>query len=152
MENSPVNCRGSKKNLASNLSREERLELIEWDCPELPISVQADLLSLNRSSLYYKPVPPSPEEIRLKHRIDEIYTEHSFLGYRKIAAIMNREGDVIHENTVLRYMREMGLMAIHPGPNLSKRDLQHRVYPTCFGNYQLHSLTRFGVWISLTFE
>jgi len=26
-------------------------------------------------------------------------------------------------------MREMGLMAIHPGPNLSKRDLQHRVYP-----------------------
>jgi putative transposase len=129
LENSPVNCRGSKKNLASNLSREERLELIEWDCPELPISVQADLLSLNRSSLYYKPVPPSPEEIRLKHRIDEIYTEHSFLGYRKIAAIMNREGDVIHENTVRRYMREMGLMAIHPGPNLSKRDLQHRVYP-----------------------
>jgi putative transposase len=26
-------------------------------------------------------------------------------------------------------MREMGIMAIYPGPNLSKRDLQHRVYP-----------------------
>lgn len=51
------------------------------------------------------------------------------MGYRRIAAIMNREGDAIHENTVRRYMREMGIMAIHPGPNLSKRDLQHRIYP-----------------------
>lgn len=102
---------------------------MEWDCPEHAISVQADLLGLNRSSLYYKPVPPSPEEICLKHRIDELYTQHSFLGYRKIAAIMNREGDEIHANTVRRYMREMGLMAIYPGPNLSKRDLQHRIYP-----------------------
>ena len=42
---------------------------------------------------------------------------------------MNREGDGIHENTVRRYMREMGIMAIYPGPNLSKRDLQHRIYP-----------------------
>jgi len=51
------------------------------------------------------------------------------MGYRTIASIMNREGDVIHKNTVRRYMREMGLMAIYPGPNLSKRDLQHRIYP-----------------------
>ena len=102
---------------------------MEWDCPEHAILVQADLLSLNRSSLYYKPVPPSSEEIRLKHRIDELYTKHPFMGYRTIASIMNREQDRIHENTVRRYMREMGIMAIYPGPNLSKRDLQHRVYP-----------------------
>ncbi|MHA6484098.1 IS3 family transposase [Paenibacillus sp. strain BS8-2] len=118
-----------KKNLASNLSRDERVDLLEWDCPEHSIFVQADLLSLNRSSLYYKPVPPSPEEIRLKHRIDELYTKHPFMGYRTIASIMNRENDAIHENTVRRYMREMGIMAIYPGPNLSKRDLQHRIYP-----------------------
>jgi putative transposase len=102
---------------------------LEWDCPEHAILVQADLLSLNRSSLYYKPVPPSSEEIRLKHRIDELYTKHPFMGYRTIASIMNREQDRIHENTVRHYMREMGIMAIYPGPNLSKRDLQHRVYP-----------------------
>jgi putative transposase len=107
----------------------ERIELLEWDGREHSILVQADLLSLNRSSLYYKPVPPSREEVRLKHRIDELYTQHPFLGYRKIAAILNREGDRIHRNTVRRYMREMGLMAVFPGPNLSKRDLQHRIYP-----------------------
>lgn len=49
-----------KKNLASNLTREERLDLLEWENSEHSILVQADLLSLNRSSLYYKPVPHSP--------------------------------------------------------------------------------------------
>ena len=121
--------RGSKKNLASELSREERQALLEWEQPELPIATQAALLSLNRSSLYYKPVPPSPEEIRLKHRIDEIYTQYPFLGSRRIAAILRGEGVNIHRNTVQKYMREMGLAAIHPGPNLSRRNLQHRIYP-----------------------
>ncbi|XEC97484.1 hypothetical protein AB6A23_13545 [Paenibacillus tarimensis] len=66
---------------------------------EISIAVQANLLSLNRSSFYYKPVPPSPEEIRLKHRIDEMYTQYPYMGYRTIASIMNREGDSIHKNT-----------------------------------------------------
>lgn len=129
MVSSQLNCRGLKKNLDSNLPREERIDLLDWEHPEIPIAVQADLLSLNRSSLYYKPVPPSPEEIRLKHRIDEIYTQHPFMGYRTIASIMNREGDSIHKNTVRTYMREMGIMAVYPGPNLSKRNLEHRTYP-----------------------
>jgi putative transposase len=126
------------------LPREERLELVDWEHPDLAIAVQADLLSLNRSTLYYKPVPPSPEEIRLKHRIDELYTEHPFMGYRKIAAIMNREGDGIHRNTVRRYMREMGIMSIYPGPNLSKRDLQHRIYPYLLRNLQITQVDQ--VW------
>lgn len=50
---------------------------------------------------------------------------------------MNREGDLIHENTVRRYMREMGIMAIYPGPNLSKRDLQHRIYPYLLRGLQI---------------
>jgi putative transposase len=33
-----------KKNLVSNLSREERIYLMEWDCHEHAIIVQADLL------------------------------------------------------------------------------------------------------------
>src|SRR5690606_28260125 len=30
---------------------------------------------------------------------------------------------------VQRHMREMGLEAVHPGPNLSRRNQKHRVYP-----------------------
>jgi putative transposase len=50
------------------------------------LSLQADLLSLSRASLYYQPRPPSAEEVRLKHRIDEVYTQSPFYGDRKIAA------------------------------------------------------------------
>jgi putative transposase len=103
--------------------------MLDWQSTELPLTAQADILSLNRSSLYYKPAPPSPEEIRLKHRIDEIYTQYPFLGSRRIAAILNREEVKVHRNTVQKYMQEMGLAAIYPGPNLSKRNLQHRIYP-----------------------
>uniref|UniRef100_UPI000C268EDF IS3 family transposase n=1 Tax=Mycobacteroides abscessus TaxID=36809 RepID=UPI000C268EDF len=126
-----------KKNLDSELSRDERIALIEWENAELPLAIQADLLSLNRSSLYYKPVPPSPEEIALKHRIDQIYTDYPFMGYRRIAAMLNKDEVVVHPNTVLKYMREMGISAIYPGPNLSKRNLQHRIYPYLLRGLQI---------------
>ncbi len=32
--------------------------MIEWENAELTIKAQAELLSLNRSSLYYRPVGP----------------------------------------------------------------------------------------------
>ena len=54
--------------------------MIDWDDKELPITTQAQLLGLNRTSLYYKPVEPSPEEIFIKHKIDEIYTNIPILG------------------------------------------------------------------------
>lgn len=95
----------------------------------LPLSRQAELLSISRSSLYYRPVEPSQREITLKNRIDEIYTQYPFYGYRRIHQQLLRDGFALNHKTVQLYMREMGLQAIYPGPNLSKRDLQHRVFP-----------------------
>ncbi len=111
------------------MTREERMALIDWENPELPIKTQAELLGLNRSSLYYKPKEPSPEEIALKHRIDQIYTQYPFYGSRRITAQLRLEGFVVNRKAVQRHMREMGTSGICPGPNLSKRDQQHRVYP-----------------------
>jgi len=91
--------------------------------------MQADLLRLSRSSLYDQPRPPSAAEVQLKHRIDEIYTQWPFYGARKIAAQLQREGMVINRKTVGRYMNEMGIAAIYPGPNLSRRNHQEGVYP-----------------------
>ena len=71
----------------------------------------------------------SEEEIRLRHRIDEIYTQHSFYGSRKMAVTLQKEGVLVGRKRVQTAMREMGIEGIHPGPNLSKRDLQHRIYP-----------------------
>ena len=97
------------------------------------MSRQADLLSLNRSSLYYQPLPPSPEALWIKRRIDEIYTRWPFYGSRKITVELNKEM-LINRKAVQRHMREMGLSAICPGPNLSQRRLDHAVFPYLLRN------------------
>ena len=109
--------------------------MIERDRPELPLIVQAELLGLNRTGLYYRPVGPSAEEIRAKHRIDEIYTAHPYYGSRRITVLLRKEM-LISRPRVQRYMREMGIAGISPGPNLSKRSAEHRLYP-----YLLRGLT-----------
>ena len=103
--------------------------MVEREGGELPVVAQAELLAISRSGLYYRPVPPSPEEVAIKHRIDELYTEYPFYGSRRMAAQLRREGVVVNRKAVQRHMREMGIEAIYPGPNTSKRRLEHRVYP-----------------------
>ena len=118
-----------KKNLASNLTRTERLALLERGAERtLVLAAQADLLSLNRTGLYYQPVAPALEEVALKHRIDEIYTAHPFYGSRKIVVVL-RPDFIVNRKAVQRHMREMGIAGIAPGPNLSKRNIAHQIYP-----------------------
>jgi putative transposase len=95
----------------------------------LPLTTQADLLSISRGSLYYHPLPPSPQEVMLKHRIDELYTAHPFYGSRKLTVLLAEEFGPINRKRVQRYMRQMGIAGSSPGPNLSKRAAQHRLYP-----------------------
>jgi len=102
--------------------------MLDDDAGELALRTQAELLSLSRSGLYYQPLPPSAEELLIKRRIDEIYTAYPFYGSRKITAVLGAEM-VINRKAVQRHMREMGLAAICPGPNLSKQALAHRTFP-----------------------
>lgn len=111
------------------MTRDERLALLEIGGNEFSVSTQAGLLNLNRSGIYYKPVLPSAEEVALKHKIDEIYTARPIYGSRRIRVALQNEGFMVNRKIVQRCMREMGIQGIHPGPNLSKRDLEHRIFP-----------------------
>lgn len=113
---------GLKKNLADSSTREERIQMINKDSERLSISKQAKLLSLNRTGLYYKPVSISDEEYLIKRTIDELYTAHPELGYRKMTIkLRDKLGIRINRKRTRRYMREMGIHGFCPGPNLSKR-------------------------------
>jgi putative transposase len=105
------------------------MQFVERSSDELPVTMQAELLSLNRSSLYYQPQPPSATEVAIKHRIDELYTRWPFYGSRRITAHLQQEGVTINRKTVQRHMREMGIEGVSPGPNLSKRTQKEGVYP-----------------------
>jgi putative transposase len=72
--------------------------------------------------------------VAIKHRIDELYTAHPFYGSRKLTILLEPEFAPINRKRVQRYMREMGIAGISPGPNLSKRAAEHRVYPYLLRN------------------
>jgi putative transposase len=111
------------------------MQLLDRPSGELTVSEQADLLTLSRRSLYYQPVPPTAEEVAVKHAIDTIYTEQPSYGSRRIAVILERDHQlVINRKAVQRHMREMGIAGISPGPTLSRRNPEHRVYPYLLRN------------------
>jgi putative transposase len=103
--------------------------MLERTGSDLTLADQADLLSMSRSSLYYVPHAPSAWEVKIKHRIDAIYTDQPFYGSRRIRNTLQEEGLPIGRDTVRQFMREMGLEAIYPKPNTSQPAPEHKIYP-----------------------
>ena len=88
---------------------------------KISLAHQAELLTINRTSLYRKPDPTLDDADLFDMRtIDEIYTAKPFYGYRRITEEMRHAGRTINRKRVRRLMRIMGIHGICPGPNLSK--------------------------------
>lgn len=107
----------------------EKRAMIEPGHPSIPVSRQCRLLGFSRSGYYYQSHGESQENIRLMHRIDELFTQYPFYGIEKMTAHLRRLGHPVNVKRVRRLMRKMGLEAIYPKPNLSRRHPEHRVYP-----------------------
>jgi putative transposase len=103
-------------------------DMIEREHEVISIKRQCDLLGLARSTYYYKPVKNEEDELYKRHIFEE-YRKIPFFGYRKITQALQKKGHVINRKRVLRLMREMGIQAIYPKPNLSKAASDHKKYP-----------------------
>lgn len=121
--------------MSSELSVRELVSSLDRSGLLLPISTQTNLLGIARQSVYYQPIPVSKKELEIKNQIDVIYTKHPFFGVRKMTiAIREERKEAINHKRIARYMQEMGLQAIFPGPNLSKNGKQHPVFPYLLRN------------------
>ena len=78
--------------------------------------------------MYYQPVSDDEDEY-YKLLIFEEYKGCPFYGYRKITEALRRKGYWVNRKRVYRLMREMGIKAIYPKPNLSKPAPGHEIYP-----------------------
>lgn len=103
--------------------------LLEADHPVWSLRHQCELLELNRSSFYYKAAAADARTLILMNLIDEEYTRHPFYGSRKITRYLWEGGYAVNRKRTQRLMNLMGLEAICPGPNTSKRRQEHKVYP-----------------------
>ncbi|GIO41965.1 DDE-type integrase/transposase/recombinase [Paenibacillus apis] len=55
------------------------------------------------------------------YRIDQIYMDHPYFGYRRMTGSSADQGIQVNCKRLRRLMQRMGLKAIYPKPNLSKR-------------------------------
>jgi putative transposase len=77
-------------------------------------------LDLARSSLRYAPVPRD-EQAALARRIEELAGAHPRFGYRRIWALLDREGWTVNRKAVRRLYRELGLKVAQPRANPKPR-------------------------------
>ena len=63
------------------------------------------------------------------HKIQDIYTRYPFFGYRKIHAVLRRDGAKHNRKKIQRLMQTAKLKAIYPGKKTSIRNKEHKVFP-----------------------
>ena len=101
---------------------------------ELPASVGASLLDINRTSIYYKGSPVSDDELACKEIIDHLHTDNPTWGARQMSAQLKAREYRVGRRKARRYMNEMDIHPIYPKMNLSKRMQQAKVCPYLLRN------------------
>lgn len=100
----------------------------------ITISKQCELLNLARSTYYYHLRAGNVYSEYLMKLIDEEYTRHPFLGYRRITQWLKRQGEGVNKKRIARLMNEMGLQGIYPKRYLTSVNSDHRKYPYLLNN------------------
>jgi putative transposase len=110
---------------------------VEWDHETLSVRRQCELLGLNRSTLYYRGVGASEEDLQLMRLIDEQFSRRPIFGSRRMVVWLASQRHVANRKRVQRLMRQMGLVAIYPKPRLSAGRKEHKIYPYLLRNVQV---------------
>ena len=116
------------------MSRVERKQMIRRDNPGLSLSRQCQLVSISRSSFYYRLKGESKANLALMERIDKLFMKCPFYGSRQMMRQLHRDGIQVGRHRVRRLMRLMGLEAIYQAPRTSKPHPEHRIYPYLLRN------------------
>lgn len=125
-----------KKNLKKFVDLTTRVSLVQnlLTTKEIPASVGARLLDINRTSIYYKGAPISDEELACKEIMDHLHTDNPTWGARQMSAQLKTRGYQVGRRKARRYMNEMDIYPIYPKMNLSKRMQQAKVCPYLLRN------------------
>lgn len=111
------------------MSTDKRRTMIERDHPKLSIVAQCELLSINRSGLYYLPQHESQENLEIMEFLDRQYLDTPFYGSRKLAFILKREGYNINRKRLIRLMSLQGWQTLYPVPRTTSIDPKAYKYP-----------------------
>ena len=96
---------------------------------DLPISKQAEVLRISRSSVYYLPRPVPEADLAIMRRLDRLHLEFPFAGSRMLRGLLTSEGCKIGRRHVKTLMRRMGIEALYRRPRTTQPEPGHKIYP-----------------------
>ncbi len=120
-----------------SLDLSNKKDLVDSKLCSLSLTRQCEMIGVSRSSLYYKPVSMSNNNLQLLNRIDEIYTHSPEYGYRFIHKQLREDGVSVGKDKVLSYMHKLGISAIYPHKKkiTSIKHPQHPIYEYLLKEY-----------------
>jgi len=111
---------------------------------KLSIKRQSQLLGIARSSYYYKSRPKRKRNHKYSKTLEMAYLKYPFYGYRRMNQYLRSQAIHSTEKKTRSSMKQLGLCAIYPKPKLSKRNLDHKVYPYLLKNLKIKYINQ--VW------
>ncbi len=110
------------------MSVDRRRQMIEVNHSQLSLARQCELVSIARSSYYYRPKNESEFNLELMRPIDGQYLKTPWYGSRQMRRYLRRQGYRVNRKRIRRLLCKMGLVAVAPAPNTSRRHPRHAVY------------------------
>ena len=80
---------------------------------DYPLATVCQVLNYARSQIYYEPQGP-PDDTDIKAEIIDLAGRYPTYGYRRITAMLTRQGHSINHKRVVRLMRALGLVGQRP--------------------------------------
>ena len=106
-----------------------RINLIRPGTVRISVRKQCELLSINRSSVYYKPVPEKPENLKMMRIMDKHLTNHPTEGVNSMVFLLRTLGYPVGPKRIRRLLRIMGRETIYRRKNLTKAGLKAFIKP-----------------------
>lgn len=95
---------------------------------EMAVNKQCSILTINRSSLYYKKVIKE-ENIDIKSKILDIYENKPFYGYRRVEKELKNKGYEIGKKKVIKLRQELKIKTIYPKKKTTIIRKEDKKYP-----------------------
>jgi putative transposase len=103
----------------------------------LSVCRQCDLLSVSRSSLYYRTVEEKPENVKMMTLMDKHLIRHPTEGVVSMVYYLKERGYPVGPKRIRRLFKLMGRETIYRRKNLTKAELREFIKPYLLQGLQI---------------
>jgi putative transposase len=105
------------------------METIKPNHANLSVRKQCELLVVPRSSLYYKPIPEKPENVKMMGLMDKHLLIHPTEGVQSMVDWLKEKGYPVGPKRIRRLFRLMNYQTLYRRKNLTKGALKQFIKP-----------------------